>query len=174
MNGLVKAAEEFAVERHEGQRYGTRGLLPYTHHLLHAGDVAFRFRVTEPAKRAAIWLHDVVEDTDTEIEEIESRFGARVARLVDAVTDRPGKNRAARHEATYPRIRATPGATVIKLCDRIANVEHSIYHGSRQTGMYVKEHAGFIEALYRKGFHEPMWEHLDACIAAAIRQQDFR
>lgn len=162
---LVSSAERFAKERHHDQRYGDD--LPYEFHLAHAVHVASRFGITDPKMVAAVWLHDVVEDTPTTIAEVESCFGAPVARLVDAVTDQPGKNRRERHAATYPRVRAQSGAVGVKLCDRIANVTYSLDYGSPQLGMYVKEHAAFGEALYIAGHYESMWRHLDRLIRAA-------
>ena len=36
---------------------------------------------------AAAYLHDVVEDTDVSIEEIQEKFGDKVAKLVEELTD---------------------------------------------------------------------------------------
>ena len=51
--------------------------------------------------RIAAWLHDVVEDTPTLLEDVESAFGKSVAYLVDCLTDvsKPSDgNRAVRKE----------------------------------------------------------------------------
>ena len=53
----------------------------------------------------ASWLHDVVEDTETKLKEVEEMFGPEVARLVSAVTNEDGPNRKVRHALTYPKIR---------------------------------------------------------------------
>ena len=154
---LVPRAAKFALERHGVQLYGEKH--PYGLHLAHVEEVLLRFDIYDPDLLAAAWLHDVIEDTQTTKEEIHVLFGLRVAELVDAVTNRPGGNRASRHAETYPRVRATPGATTLKLADRIANTEFSVM--KPMFSMYRKEYEGFIEALYVEGENGRMWTHLD-------------
>ena len=105
-----------------------------------------------------------MEDTDIEREDVEVRFGAVVAELVWRVTDEPGRNRKERKAATYPKIAASEAAIVLKLADRIANVESSIRYKLRLIEMYRKEQAGFEEALRphcRTEFASRMWAVLD-------------
>jgi (p)ppGpp synthase/HD superfamily hydrolase len=171
----IDEATRFAAARHGDQTYGN-GL--YTDHLAAAAAVAERFGVRDPEVLAAVWLHDVIEDTvppgDEEAEgraalrtEIAGRFGPRTAALVWAVTDRPGRNRKARAALTYPAIAAEPGATQVKLFDRIANVEQGIATRSPMLRMYVDEQPAFREALYREGENEALWKHLDELVANA-------
>lgn len=149
----------FAAVKHEGQKYG---VLPYTHHLALVEGVLRRFNgvdtnETSPELLEAAWLHDVVEDTGTKIKEIEELFGPVVASLVRAVTNEEGPNRKVRAALTYPKIRATPGATRLKLADRIANVEN----GGKLVEMYQKEYEDFKRGLYVAGENEVMWAHLE-------------
>lgn len=163
-NTKLKLAQEIVTQRHcwEGkQRYQS---LPYTHHLeTVANKVAF-YATAEglPADEIqdlilAGWLHDTVEDTNTKLKEIEELFGPRVAALVGAVTNEPGVNRAARHALTYPKIRAEPGAVLLKLCDRLANV--CAGGGMRRT--YQREHDDFKRGLHTPGQYDTLWELLD-------------
>jgi (p)ppGpp synthase/HD superfamily hydrolase len=146
----------FATIKHAGQTYSSG--LPYTHHLAAVESVLRRFQVVDEDLLTASWLHDVVEDTETKLKEIEEMFGPAVARLVHAVTNEPGQNRRARHAATYPKIReAGDNAITLKLADRIANVEA----GGNLVGMYKKEHEDFKRALYTPGQAEEMWAHLN-------------
>lgn len=160
----LKAAQFFATVKHEffskkgvPQRYSG---LPYTHHLAAVEAVLRRFGFSDGTGSehlVAAWLHDVVEDTQTKTKEIVEMFGARVGELVEAVTNEPGENRKARNANTYPKIRQCPGATALKLADRIANVEF----GGAQGNMYKKEYEDFRRALYTPGEYEDMWAHLD-------------
>ncbi len=156
---LEDRAREFAVKRHGGQRYDKDK--PYAHHLEAVRDVLVRFGVTDEDLLAAAWLHDVVEDTSTSAQQVSERFGDRVGALVLAVTNEPGKNRRARHLASYPKIPATPGATTLKLADRIANVEQ----GGALVGMYRKEHPEFRKALHAPKEAPQMWAWLDGLLA---------
>ena len=86
-------ALNFANERHAGHlRKGTE--IPYLTHLLAVSSLAIEDSssdddlkdVIETVAIAAL-LHDVVEDTETEIEEITNEFGKAVADIVDACSD---------------------------------------------------------------------------------------
>jgi len=157
-----------------GQRYGEG---PYTVHLDAVRSVAFEFGIVDPAILVATLLHDVIEDTKTTREQIEGIFGTRVADLVDAVTDPPGHpNRKTRKAASYPRILAVPGATKLKLADRIANVRSCwavATAGAKRSksllGMYKREYGGFRKALRPEREIDPvevaMWNELDRLLA---------
>lgn len=146
----------FAAVKHAGQTYAG---LPYTHHLAAVEQVLRRFNITDENMLTASWLHDVVEDTEVKLKEVEEMFGPEVARLVHAVTNEDGPNRKVRHALTYPKIReAGEKAIQLKLADRIANVEA----GGNLVGMYRKEHEDFKRALYTSGQADTMWEHLNA------------
>ncbi len=126
---LVQAAAEFARAAHAGvgqkQKYTDE---PYAVHLeTVAGMVA---EVTDdPEVVAVAWLHDTVEDTETEVEEISENFGTRVARLVDDLTDvsRPedGNRKGRKNRDRTHLSHALPAAQTVKLADLIANA-HSI------------------------------------------------
>ena len=157
MRLLVPRAAKFALQRHGAQMYGK--VHPYGLHLAHVEEVLLRFDHYDPDLLAAAWLHDVLEDTPTKYSELHVLFGKTVAELVYAVTNEAGPNRAARHLLTYPKIRAYPGATTLKLADRIANTEFSVMQP--MFSMYKREYEGLIEALYVEGENGKMWAHLD-------------
>lgn len=165
MSLALQAAEAMAEMAHKEQKYGEE--LPYTHHLAKVVEVLMRFGVTDEDILVAGWLHDIVEDTPTTLQQLEFAFGRRVSDLVHRVTNEPGKNRKERHALTYPKIQASDDAITLKLADRIANVEHSVY--TRDAGklkMYSKEYEGFREKLYKPGTHDKMWRHLDFMIGS--------
>lgn len=158
------AARGFALEKHEGQRYGER---PYTVHLAAVREVLSwaGFDDAHPLAAAA-WLHDVVEDTGVSREEVRERFGEEVASLVWAVTG-VGGSRKERNLDAYSKIRALPQAAILKLADRIANVEASATVPDK-LAMYRREHPGFEEALSGLGT-PPLWERLRAALAIPPR-----
>lgn len=47
---------------------------------------------------AAAWLHDIVEDTDTTIDDVKSEFNKRIAKLVSEVTKVSKKGKSSRTE----------------------------------------------------------------------------
>lgn len=150
------AVREFAIRAHGDQKYANE---PYVAHLDAVVAVLKEFGHFDSALLDAGYLHDVLEDTDTSLKELLDWFIPEAVELVVTVTDQPGKNRAERHAATYPRIAANPKAVTLKLADRIANVRASVRHGTHW-GMYCQEYGGFKAAL--KGEHHgAMWAELD-------------
>jgi (p)ppGpp synthase/HD superfamily hydrolase len=117
---LLRRAYEFARDAHAGQR--RRHGPPYIEHPVAVAWLAFeRFGVSSGEVLAAALLHDVLEDTDaTDL----SAFPERTVELVRLLTDpedgRPdGRDR-------YARLWADRDATVLKACDRLANLADSL------------------------------------------------
>ena len=160
----LQKARAFAIKKHAGQRYGHK---PYAEHLQDVENVLIRFGVRDlPLDTclvllSAAWLHDILEDTDTSRDDLESKFWSDVANLVWAVTNEDGCNRAERHVKTYHKIR-THGvnAVTLKLADRIANTEACIETNDSRLRMYRKEFPGFSTALFKSGECEEMWAYL--------------
>lgn len=157
MSGKLDLAKAFAAKAHGEQKYGDQ---PYTVHLAAVEQVLIRYGITDEDLRIAAWLHDTVEDTYLTKEEIRAEFGDRVAELVWCVTNEPGKNRRERHLKTYPKIKANPEALLLKLADRIANIEACYETNSNLIGMYRKEAVSFEKALRVEDQYDEMWEHI--------------
>ena len=172
MVNLISEATHYAIKQHGNQKYGRK---PYHVHLFDVVSVLRRFydwsELPQPMVDAA-WMHDVIEDTDKTYEEISFLFGAKTADLVFAVTNESGDNRKERHKKTYIKIRETDQAIILKLADRIANIEQSISFnrvGRRPHNlffMYLKEWDDFQFELRGRCSGESliataMWNHLD-------------
>lgn len=151
-------AKKFAIRAHGDQKYSTD--FPYAFHLQAVENILMTFGIYDEVIRIAAWLHDVLEDTDTTYEDIHTMFGEEVADIVAAVTEPKGGNREWRHAQTYPKIAKNKWAIILKLADRIANVE-----AGGKIEMYRKEHAAFKRALFiYYGAATSMWEYLDSII----------
>jgi (p)ppGpp synthase/HD superfamily hydrolase len=83
---LVRAAYEKASAAHAGQVRNGSGGMPY---IEHPAAVAARLDSHGYGEEvlAAALLHDVVEDSETTVEELREQFGDRVAELVSALSD---------------------------------------------------------------------------------------
>jgi GTP pyrophosphokinase len=79
----IERAFDLAVEAHDGQRRATGE--PYVTHPIASAQITAELGIDPVAVTAAI-LHDVPEDTEYGLTDIEDRFGPEVARLVDGVT----------------------------------------------------------------------------------------
>jgi len=164
-NPIVNYARDFAKKVHGAQTW-TEGL-PYVAHLDSVAEVLLHFAkkvdfIAEDFNTlvAAAYLHDVVEDTNVTITDIDKQFGLEIALLVNAVANEPGKNRKERHDRTYPKIlNAGVKAVTLKFADRIANFEKCIQTKSDLIDMYQKEGGRFLRYFE---FCVPleMYEHL--------------
>lgn len=144
--GTLAALDEavaFAVERHGAQTRPAGE--PYLEHLLETVAVLTDgARVTDTDLLVAAVLHDVVEDTDTTLDEVRDRFGARVAELVAWVTKpepAPGQDAAAARAGYLARLRQAPDdAICLKLADRLSNVQRLDTHPRpAKRGSYYRE-----------------------------------
>ena len=134
---LVDRAIRFATQAHEGiVRKGTD--LPYIVHPLEAMTIVATITSDQELMAAAL-LHDVVEDAGVTIDEIRREFGPRVARLVDAETDREveGLSHAEswqqRKQATIDRLAAeSRDAQIVALGDKLSNIRAMARHLRQQ------------------------------------------
>jgi guanosine-3',5'-bis(diphosphate) 3'-pyrophosphohydrolase len=122
----VSEAIEYAAAAHRDQQRPTGA--PYLEHLLEALEVLVRGAgVSDQDLLCAAVLHDIVEDTEISGEDLEKRFGPRVAELVGWVTippAGPGEDKTAVKEAALRRLASAPrDAVLIKLADRLSNVQ---------------------------------------------------
>ena len=161
MDNKQRRAQALAAAAHATQRYGDA---PYMVHLAAVVAVMERFGITDADVLAAGWLHDTIEDTDLTREAVVDAVGERAAAMVDAVADGPGDNRAERKARPYQMIPQTPGAVLVKLADRIANVESAQASRPGLLKMYRREHLAFRQKLRQDGEAEEMWAHLDALL----------
>ncbi len=127
MSSIKEKARNFAIERHADQCYGDR---PYSFHLDQVANIASAYG--DDAVIIA-YLHDVVEDTDTSVEEIESLFGPLVSQCVAILTDEPGAHREERKAKTYKKMAKVSGelelALIVKAADRLANIKACVADG---------------------------------------------
>lgn len=151
---LVNESRLVAIKIHGNQDYD--GIFPYEKHLQDVVNVLKRFDFGNKYLIAG-WLHDSIEDGAISYNKIKKHFGSEVAEMVYAVSDELGRNREEKKAKTYPKIRENPDSLIIKLADRIANIEHG-----GKIDMYKKEYSKFKLSLYNKDrMAEPMWSHLD-------------
>ena len=119
---LARDAYELLLSKHAGQRQKVNGR-PYVEHpVAVAGDVSKAG--FGPKMVAAALLHDIVEDSDTTVAELDQRFGETVAGLVEAMTDtaevEPYERRKAIHRERI--VAAGPDAAAIFAADKLNNV----------------------------------------------------
>lgn len=85
-SALVADALEFAREAHAGQVRNGSGGMPYIEHPQAVAALLAEHHFDDEILAAAL-LHDVVEDSETTVEDLRTRFGEPVAGLVAALSD---------------------------------------------------------------------------------------
>ena len=111
MNELEKAIQ-LAVEAHAGDT--DKAGATYIRHPLRL----MRQMDTETERVVAV-LHDVVEDTAYDLDDIEDEFGSEVRNAVDAVTKRDGEA----YEDLIDRAASNPIARAVKIADLEDNMD---------------------------------------------------
>lgn len=133
-----------AEKAHSNQSYG---IFPYMYHIKQVVKIAEELGYDESIIVACV-LHDTLEDTELSYNDIRKAFGEEVAQIVYAVTDELGRNRKERKKKTYPKIKANWKAVAVKVCDRIANIEHSAVFDPSFLNTYKKEHRDFLDGIF--------------------------
>src|SRR6266513_3026618 len=80
---LITRAFRFAARAHEGQQ--RRSGEEFVLHPWGAAKICAQLRLDDETIAAAL-VHDVVEDTDSELEDVREDFGPEIAKLVEGVT----------------------------------------------------------------------------------------
>jgi guanosine-3',5'-bis(diphosphate) 3'-pyrophosphohydrolase len=124
---LWQRAASFAARAHQGQ-FRKDDKTPYAAHPFRvAMTVRQLFEVDDPAVICAALLHDTIEDTTADYDEIEEAFGENVARIVACLTKDMRLPEQEREQAYDQQLEAgTWKARVIKLADVYDNLTESI------------------------------------------------
>ena len=121
----------FAREKHHGLvRKGTR--IPYLSHLLAVASLAIEDAASDPLLddqfediAVAAVLHDVVEDTPVEVDEVADRFGSEVARIVESCSDATSLPKPPWWERKETYIQHLEEADQAVLCVALADKRHN-------------------------------------------------
>ena len=136
---LVSEAIAFAVKAHDGMRR-KKSDAPYILHPMEAA-VIVGTMTDDQALIAAAALHDVVEDANITIDEIEEKFGKRVRELVESETEDkradlpPADTWRIRKEESLELLKNTDdiGVLMVWLGDKLANMR-AIYRDFKEEG----------------------------------------
>lgn len=121
----VKDAFEFAFKAHDGQM--RKGGDPYIVHPIAVAQIVAAELEMDPNVVCAAFLHDVVEDTEYTIEDIQERFGEDVAFLVNVVTKRKNtgpmmSKQVENYRQILDSVHYNIRALMVKLADRLHNM----------------------------------------------------
>jgi len=163
---LLNRAYEFSSAAHANQKRISGE--PF---ILHPLAVAFILAELELDLKtlAAGLLHDVVEDTEVTLEEIEKEFGTEIALLVDGVTKlsrlefkSKEENQAENLRKMFLAMAKDIRIILIKLADRLHNMRTLSYHSEfKQKEIATETLEIFAPLAHRLGIYRVKWEMED-------------
>ena len=123
---LLRAAS-FAARKHMGQKRAD-GITPYFSHVARVAFILSHvFGVRDERLLAAAFLHDTVEDTATDYDEIEAEFGGPVADMVVLLTKNNMLPKRKREREYEQRLRSAPESVKIaKMADLYDNLSDRV------------------------------------------------
>ena len=160
---LLTRAFDYAAQAHAGQV--RQSGQEFIYHPWGAAKILAGLQLDEPTLAAAL-LHDVVEDTGTDIEELRAEFGDEIATLVQGVTKLTRVQFQSREHAEAENYRKLIVAMaedlrviLIKLADRMHNLRTIEYLGKQKQLQKARETLEVYAPLaHRLGIHAIKWE----------------
>jgi GTP pyrophosphokinase len=160
---VVRKAWQFAVEAHAAQKRASGE--PYVSHPLAVARILADLGLDQDAIVAAL-LHDIPEDTDYSLADIEERFGTEVGKLVDGVTKLSKFGARSHEEQQAENIRKMLLAmaqdlrvVLIKLADRLHNMRtvEALPH-DKQVRIARQTAEIYVPLAERLGIWQIKWE----------------
>ncbi|HEX6129233.1 MAG TPA: bifunctional (p)ppGpp synthetase/guanosine-3',5'-bis(diphosphate) 3'-pyrophosphohydrolase, partial [Candidatus Limnocylindria bacterium] len=162
--GLIERAHQVAAMAHEGQLRASGD--PYINHPVEVTHYLATLQMDAETLAAAL-LHDVPEDTELSLADIEKRFGREVARLVDGVTklSKFGSARSMEEQQAenirkmFMAMAEDVRVVIIKLADRLHNMRTLQYLASDKQQRIARQTMEIYAPLaHRLGMWQVKWE----------------
>ena len=160
-----EAALALAASAHLGQARKAGGE-PYIVHVVHVSVILLRHGFSEDVAIAGL-LHDVVEDQEVPLAEIEAGFGPAVAEMVAALTERKRENGRERpwedrkREALAHLEQASREAVAVKAADTL--------HNARSLALALHRDGPSPWRHFKRGPAETLWYYRS--VADLVRQR---
>jgi GTP pyrophosphokinase len=162
--GLIERAHQVATQAHEGQLRASGE--PYISHPVEVTYYLATLQMDAETLAAGL-LHDVPEDTDMTIQDIEKRFGREVGRLVDGVTklSKFGSARTVEEQQAenirkmFMAMAEDVRVVIIKLADRLHNMRTLGFLPSEKRARISRQTMEIYAPLaHRLGMWQIKWE----------------
>jgi (p)ppGpp synthase/HD superfamily hydrolase len=141
-------AVAFAARAHHGQ-LRKDGRTPYSSHVFRVCLVVRHvFGIDDPAVLTAALLHDTIEDTTTDFDDLREQFGAEVASWVAALSKDKRLPEEQREPAYEEQFRRAPWQVqVCKLADIFDNLTDSFHNKAKPAGHTFERARHYLAAL---------------------------
>lgn len=150
-NKLINEALFFAISKHNGQIMKHPQNMPYSAHIVGVALTAMGYAKDMVTKIdfelliCCALLHDTLEDTETNFDELKSYFGENIANGVLALTKNEMLPKEEQMSDSILRIKAQPiEIAIVKLADRIFNMRDVVPTWSLEKLISYKNEAQLI------------------------------
>ncbi|PTM14747.1 MAG: RelA/SpoT family protein [Bacteroidetes bacterium] len=164
----IRRAYELAVEAHASQR--RKSGEPYILHPIAVARICAEEIGLGPTAIVAALLHDVVEDTDITLTDIQKQFGVQIAKMVDGLTKLDGAYNSESPQAeNFKKVLSTLVEDVrivlIKMADRLHNMR-TLGSMPPHKQLKIAAETSYIYAplAHRLGLYAFRTEFLDLCM----------
>ena len=164
----IRAAYEMAVEAHRQQR--RKSGEPYILHPIEVARICANEIGLGPTAVICALLHDVVEDTDVGLKDIEKTFGKKITRIVDGLTKLDGAYIADSPQAeNFKKVLSTlvedVRVVLIKMADRLHNLR-TIGSMPKHKQLRIAAETAYIYTplAHRLGLYNLKTEFQDLCM----------
>jgi (p)ppGpp synthase/HD superfamily hydrolase len=155
---LLREAFAMALAAHHGWR--RRGDTDIEHPVAVAA-LLYEHEIADEEVLAAALLHDVIEETDTELSEIGTRFGPEVERLVAEMTENVAIEPYSRRKAEHRERVARDGcAAAIYAADKLASTRELRQAGAETGRERLEHYQRTLELLFVKHPDLPFLDEL--------------
>ncbi|HPH19551.1 MAG TPA: HD domain-containing protein, partial [Haliscomenobacter sp.] len=165
---MIRKAYEMAVQAHSEQR--RKSGEPYILHPIAVARICSEEIGLGPTAIACALLHDVVEDTDITLDEIELEFGQRVRKIVDGLTKLDNAYNAESPQAeNFKKVLSTlvedVRVVLIKMADRLHNMR-TLGSMPRHKQLKIAAETSYMYAplAHRLGLYNIKTEFQDLCM----------
>ncbi|TCP66269.1 GTP pyrophosphokinase [Baia soyae] len=176
----IERAYRFAEEAHRGQMRKSGD--PFIIHPVAVTEILMGLKMDLSTLIAAL-LHDVVEDTDVELEEIQEQFGDAVALIVDGLTKlkrsfkymSKSEHQAENYRKMFIAMAKDVRVVIIKLADRLHNMRTVQHMSEKKQIEYAEETLEIFAPLsHRLGISKIRWELEDLSLRYKEPQAYYR
>lgn len=160
-----ESALALAARAHQGQ-VRKAGDDPFIVHVVHVSVILLRHGFSRDVVIAGL-LHDIVEDQDVPLADIEARFGPAVAEMVAALTERKREGNVERpweirkQEALGKLRRASPETVAVKAAD--------VLHNAHSVALVLLGEGPTIWHRFSRGPEETLWYYRS--VAQIVRER---
>lgn len=146
---LIRLAFDTALEAHKEMR--RKSGEPYIYHPIAVAQIVAEEIGLGPTAVAAALLHDVVEDTDLTLDDIERMFGTKISQIIDGLTkisgvfDQTSSLQAENFRKMLLTLSDDVRVILIKLADRLHNMR-TLDHMSRDKQLKIAGETSYLYA----------------------------